>query len=125
MPLDNVNAFDMQHFSNKDSEHSSVTSVHSTSHCFDNCPSLLNQSGSCFPQSTYFKNYYTNMGFLSQPDNQMKRLGGHMPDQDSSSTQSTGQSHQEVSGTSEGNLHEPGISAQAGMAYINFICLFC
>ncbi|XP_008787861.2 nuclear transcription factor Y subunit A-3-like [Phoenix dactylifera] len=114
MPLDNVNAFDTQYFSNKDSEHSSVTSVRSTSNCVDNCPSLLNQSGSRFPQSTYFNNFYMNMGSLAQPDNQMKQLGGQMPDQDSSSTQSTGQSHQEVSGTSEGNLHEQSISAQAG-----------
>ncbi|KAG1366358.1 nuclear transcription factor Y subunit A-3 [Cocos nucifera] len=114
MPLDNVNAFDVQHFSNKDSEHSSVTSVHSASNCVDNCPSLWKQSGSCFPQTTYFKNFYMNMGFLARPDNQMKQLGGQMPDQDSSSTQSTGQSHQEVSGTSEGNFHEQSISAQAG-----------
>ncbi|XP_010939931.2 LOW QUALITY PROTEIN: nuclear transcription factor Y subunit A-3 [Elaeis guineensis] len=114
MPLDNANAFDTQHFSNKDSENSSVTSVHSASNCVDNCPSLWKQSGSHFPQSTYFKNFCMNMGFLAQPDNQMKQLGGQMPDQDSSSSQSTGQSHQEVSGTSEGNLHEQSISAQAG-----------
>lgn len=56
------------------------------------------------------------MDFLAQHGNQIKQLGGQMPDQDSSSTQSTGQSHQEVSGTSEGNLHEQRVSAQAGNA---------
>ncbi|EHA8589414.1 nuclear transcription factor Y subunit A-3 [Cocos nucifera] len=113
MPLKNVKSYDMQHFSNKDSEN---TSVHSASNCVDNCPSWLHSSGSRFPQSSYFTNLYMNMDFLAQHGNQIKQLGGQMPDQDSSSTQSTGQSHQEVSGTSEGNLHEQRVSAQAGNA---------
>ncbi|XP_010936981.1 nuclear transcription factor Y subunit A-3 isoform X2 [Elaeis guineensis] len=113
MPLNNVKSYDTQHFSNKDSEN---TSVRSASNCVDNCPSWLNSSGSHFPQSSYFTNLYMNMDFLAQHGNQIKQLGGQMPDQDSSSTQSTGQSHQEVSGTSEDNLHEQRVSAQAGNA---------
>ncbi|XP_038983059.1 nuclear transcription factor Y subunit A-3-like isoform X2 [Phoenix dactylifera] len=102
-----------QPFSNKYSESSLVRSA---SNCVDNCASWLNSSGSSFPQSSYFTNIYMNMDFLAQHGNQIKQLGGQIPDQDSSSTQSTGQSHQEVSGTSEGNLHEQRVSAQAGNA---------
>lgn len=62
-----------------------------------------------------------NMDFLAQHRNQTKQLGGQMADQDSSSTQSTGQSHQ-MSGTSEGKLHEQCVSAQAGIVSINVTC---
>ncbi|KAG1334236.1 nuclear transcription factor Y subunit A-4 [Cocos nucifera] len=101
----------MQNLSNKDSEQSSV---HSTANCLINCPSWWNYSGPNMLQSSYSKNLYMNMGAIAQQSNQMKQPVHQLPDQDSSSTQSTGQSHQELAATMEGNLHEQGALAHSG-----------
>lgn len=102
----------MQNLSNKDSEQSSV---HSTANCLTNCPSWWNYSGPNMLQSSYSKNLYMNMGAIAQQSNQMKQPVHQLPDQDSSSTQSTGQSHQELAATMDGNLHEQGALAHSGM----------
>ncbi|WOK97535.1 nuclear transcription factor Y subunit A-7 [Canna indica] len=54
------------------------------------------------------------MNFLDRHGNPVKHLGQPMPDQNSSSSHSTGQSHQEVSGTSECYNQEQHISTQSG-----------
>lgn len=73
--------------------------------------------------SSHPKNSYMNMDSLAHHSNQLKHLGNRIADQDSSSTQSTGQSRHEVSGSSEGNIQEQCISAQSGndSAYENHV----
>ncbi|XP_038985339.1 nuclear transcription factor Y subunit A-3-like [Phoenix dactylifera] len=101
----------MQNLSNKGSEQSSV---YSTANCLTICPSWWNSSGPNMLQSSYSKNLYMNMGTIAQQSNQMKQPVHQLPDQDSSSTQSTGQSHQELAARMEGNLHEQGALAHSG-----------
>lgn len=96
---------------NKDSEQNSV---HLTSNYVDTCPSWWISTGSNLPQS-YPKNFHMTMDPLRQHSDHLKHLGRRMADQDSSSTQSTDQSHQELSGSSEGNLQEQRISAYSGI----------
>nr|QFE32168.1 nuclear transcription factor Y [Agave sisalana] len=110
MPLEHVKGFEMQYISNKGSGESSV---HSTSNCANTRPSWWNSSASNYLPS-YPKDLYVNMDSLAEHANQLKHLGDPIADHDSSSTQSTGQSHQEVSGSSEGNIQEQCISAQSG-----------
>ncbi|XP_064996163.1 nuclear transcription factor Y subunit A-7-like [Musa acuminata AAA Group] len=78
-----------------------------------NHPFWWKSSSSTIPNSLNSDNLSMHMDFLAQHGNQMKHLGDQMPDQNSSSTQSSGQAHQEVSGTSECNNHEQYISAHS------------
>ena len=110
MPLEHVKGFEMQYISNKGSEGSSV---HSTSNCANTRPSWWNSSASNYPPS-YPKDLYVNTDSLAQHANHLKHLGDQFADHGSSLTHSTGQSHQEVSGSSEGNIQEQCISAQSG-----------
>lgn len=112
--LEHVKGFEMQDIGKYGSEQNSV---HSTSNCVNTLPSRCKSSASKYP-SSYLKNSYMNMDCLAQHANQLKHLGNGIADQDSSSTQSTGQSHQEMSGSSEGNIQEQCISAQSGTVYI-------
>lgn len=110
MPLEDVKGFGMQRISNNGSEQSHTQS---TSSCLDTHPSLRNSSASNCPPA-YPKNLYMSMDSFTQNANQLKQLCNQITDQDSSSTQSTGQSHQEVSGSTEGNIQKQCISAQSG-----------
>ncbi|KAK1288040.1 Nuclear transcription factor Y subunit A-3 [Acorus calamus] len=100
----------MHNLSNKDSDQ---TSVHSTSHGGVNCTSWWNSSGSHIPKSSLSTGLKLN-GEPAQRCNQIQPLGLQVQDQDSSSTQSTGQSHQDMVGMSGGNLHGRSISVQSG-----------
>ncbi|EHA8588947.1 nuclear transcription factor Y subunit A-4 [Cocos nucifera] len=101
----------MQNPNNKDSEQSSV---HSTASCLTNCPPWWNSSGPSMLQSSYSKNLCGNMCTIAQQSNQIKQPVHQLPNQDSSSTQSTGRSHQELSARMEENLHEQCASAHSG-----------
>lgn len=109
MRLD-ANSSEMQDIGIKSSQNSSL---YSTSTCeFD--PTCWNSSSAITPQSSCSKNLNMNMGFLAKDGNQVKQLSHPISDHDSS-TQSTGQSHQEASGTSEDNVHEQHISVNSGV----------
>ncbi|KAJ6805498.1 nuclear transcription factor Y subunit A-3-like isoform X2 [Iris pallida] len=110
MPSDIERGFDMQNINNKDFEKNPIDS---TAKCLNSCPSWWTSTGLHLPQS-YPKNSITTIDPLGQHGNLLKYLGHQMPDQDSSSTQSTDQAHQELSGSSEGNIHEQCVSTQSG-----------
>ncbi|XP_077236300.1 nuclear transcription factor Y subunit A-3-like [Tasmannia lanceolata] len=96
---------------NKESDQSSV---HSTSPCIVNCPSWWNSTGSQIPQSCLSKSLTLNLDSSSQHCHHVKQLGLQLQDQDSSSTQSTGQSHHEVATMGAGNPQGQCISIQSG-----------
>ncbi|RWW09732.1 hypothetical protein GW17_00026766 [Ensete ventricosum] len=64
-----------------------------------------------------------NMDFLGKDGNKVMLLNHSISEHDSS-TQSTGQSQQEISGTSEDNVHEQHISARSGISQTNMKCSF-
>ncbi|OAY80772.1 Nuclear transcription factor Y subunit A-5, partial [Ananas comosus] len=70
-------------------------------------------------QPSYPKTLCVNKEFVAEHGNQIKQVGHQMPDQDSSSTQSTSQSNQEVSGRSEGSSlnEQQHTSTQSGISY--------
>ncbi|ONK65356.1 uncharacterized protein A4U43_C07F36270 [Asparagus officinalis] len=109
MSLEHVEGFEMRNIGNKDSKESSA---YSTPNCV-NLPSWWNSSASNYPPS-YPKNLYMNMDPLAPQENQLKYLGAHIADQDSSSTHSSDQSHQELSGSTESKSQGQCISAQSG-----------
>lgn len=111
MPSEIPVVFEMQNTHPKDSDQSSV---HSTSHYVNIRPLWWNSSGSHVSQSTHSKDVNMNMDPLAQHANQMKQLERQMPDQDSLSTQSTGQSHQEESGRDKTNFPDECVSSQSG-----------
>nr|CAD1838000.1 unnamed protein product [Ananas comosus var. bracteatus] len=117
MPINNVKAFDMQNITGKATEGSSV---HSASiNVLQNCQSWWNSSSMFhFQQPSYPKTLCVNKEFVAEHGNQIKQVGHQMPDQDSSSTQSTSQSNQEVSGRSEGSSlnEQQHTSTQSGNA---------
>ncbi|URD74192.1 Nuclear transcription factor Y subunit [Musa troglodytarum] len=105
-----ANSSEMQDIGIKSSQNSSL---YSTSTCeFD--PTCWNSSSAITPQSSCSKNLNMNMDFLAKDGNQVKQLSHPISDHDSS-TQSTGQSHQEASGMSEDNVHEQHISVNSGV----------
>ncbi|THU55843.1 hypothetical protein C4D60_Mb11t10910 [Musa balbisiana] len=109
MHLD-ANSSEMQDIGIKSSQNSSL---YSTSTCeFD--PTCWNSTSAITPQSSCSKNLNMNMDFLAKDGNQVKQLSHPISDHDSS-TQSTGQSRQEASGTSEDNVHEQHISVNSGV----------
>lgn len=110
MPLQNVKSSEMQYISKKSEE----SSVQSASNCANTHQLWWNSSASNYPPA-FPKNLYMKVGSLACNASQLKHLGEQIADQESSSTQSTGQSHQEVSDSSEGNVQEQCISAQSGM----------
>lgn len=120
MLLDHGKGFEMHDIGKKDSGQSSV---HSKSYRVNTPPSWWNSSASNYPTS-YLKNSYMNMDSLAQQVNQLKHLGYQIADQDSSPTQSTGQSQKEMSGSSEGNIQEQCISVQSGTVIYSVIKLF-
>ncbi|CAL9147598.1 unnamed protein product [Musa hybrid cultivar] len=71
-------------------------------------PSLENRLSWCSSSNL-------NMDIMAENGNQLKHLGHQMHHQNSPSTQSTGQPHQEVSETSDCNNHEQHISSQSGI----------
>ncbi|WOL11597.1 hypothetical protein Cni_G20361 [Canna indica] len=100
-------SFDMQDIGKKGSENGSFYSS-----TFMNNPTWWNSNTTTILQSSYPKNLNTNMDFLAKDGNQVKHSSHTISDHDSS-TQSSGQSHQEVSGMSEDNVHEQHISGQS------------
>ncbi|KAJ6816581.1 nuclear transcription factor Y subunit A-7-like [Iris pallida] len=110
MPSDIVRGFDMQNISNKDSE---KNPIYPTANCVNSCPSWWTSTASPLPKS-YPKHSNMTIDTLGQHGNQLKHLGHQMLAQDSSSSQSTDQAHQELSGISEGNLQEQCVSTQSG-----------
>ncbi|KAJ8510360.1 hypothetical protein OPV22_000794 [Ensete ventricosum] len=111
----------LQHIDSDYCYYSQNSSLYSTSTCvFD--PTCWNSSSAITPQSSCSKNLNMNMDFLAKDGNQVKQLTHPISDHDSS-TQSTGQSRQEASGTSEDNVHEQHISVNSGVdnSYKNLV----
>ncbi|KAF8406844.1 hypothetical protein HHK36_005965 [Tetracentron sinense] len=104
-------AIRMQNLSNKDSDQSFV---HSTSPCAISCPSWWNSIGSQIPQTSLSKNLSLNMQSPTQNSRSTQQFGLQLQDHDSSSTQSTGQSHHEVATVGGTNPHDQCISSQSG-----------
>ncbi|XP_058108530.1 nuclear transcription factor Y subunit A-3-like isoform X2 [Magnolia sinica] len=88
----------MQNISNKKSEQSSV---HSTSPYVVSYPSWWNSTGAQIPQSSISKSLNLSLDSQTQHCHSVKPLGLQMQDQESSSTQSTGQSHHVAAGYEE------------------------
>lgn len=97
---------------NMNSKESQQNIVQSTCNYLSNGIPWWNSAGPhivLYPTTT---NLYANMNTLAS--NQLKKVGNPMLEQESSSTQSTGHSHHEVSGRSEDNLNERCVSTQSG-----------
>lgn len=85
------------------SKNSGISSAHSTS-SFIVGPSLWENSAETHTQqSSISKSVILKMGVALPHCNNTKKFGMHLHDQDSSSTQSTGQSHSEVATLKEGH----------------------
>ncbi|KAL4195925.1 hypothetical protein AMTRI_Chr04g180760 [Amborella trichopoda] len=98
----------MQTLCNKESDQSSGQS---TSPCVVNCPSWWNSSGTQVRQPAICRTLNLNMDSSTQHHSHVQQLGGQLPDQDSSSTQSTGQSHHEVAAVMGGDARLQGVRA--------------
>ncbi|PON96211.1 Nuclear transcription factor Y subunit A [Trema orientale] len=96
----------MQNLLKKDS---SVSTIQSESQLFVGCSSWENSSESHAQQSSISQSLSLNMGFPAQHHQNTKQLILQFQDQDSSSTQSTGQSHPEVASMKGSNLYGPGM----------------
>ncbi|XP_022720912.1 nuclear transcription factor Y subunit A-3-like isoform X2 [Durio zibethinus] len=101
----------MQNWHEKDSSISS----HSTGTYVVGCSSWGNSTESRVQQSSMSESLSLKMGVLPQHFHNTKQLGFQFQDQDSSSTQSTGQSYPEVASAGVGNLYGQSlISASSG-----------
>ncbi|OVA08906.1 CCAAT-binding transcription factor [Macleaya cordata] len=100
----------MQDISKKDSDQSSTYSI---SHGAVSCPIWWTSAGSQIPQSCLSKSVSLNMDSSHQDCRSVKQLGFQLQDQDSSSTQSTGQSHHEMSNMRGSNPNGQSISVQS------------
>ncbi|XP_058078501.1 nuclear transcription factor Y subunit A-3-like isoform X1 [Magnolia sinica] len=90
------------------------SSVHSGIAYTASCPSWWNAAGSQIPQSSFSKSLNLNLDSPTQHCHNTKQLGRQLQDQESSSTQSTGQSHHDAVNVGGGNLHGHCISGQSG-----------
>lgn len=88
--------------------HPEQNSAYSTSAGF---PSWWNSNGAQVPESSLPKNLSLNVEPSVPLPQNMNSLGRQLQDQDSSSSQSTGQSHQEAAGI---RVSEQSVSAQSG-----------
>lgn len=112
---------EMQDIGKKGSEKSSLYS----STTFVNNPNWWNSNSTTILQSSYSKNLNMNTDFLAREGNQVVQSRHAISDHDSS-TQSSGQSHQEISEMSEDNVHEKHVSFQSGKFQLtwNVVLLF-
>ncbi|XP_068662705.1 nuclear transcription factor Y subunit A-3-like [Aristolochia californica] len=101
----------MQSISNKESNQSSV---HSTSQGIGNCPSWWNSTRCQIPHSSPSKNLNLNLDSPTQKLDHVKQVSHQLQDQESSSTQSTGQSYHGVGGVEGGNSQGQCVSTQSG-----------
>ncbi|KAL0921550.1 hypothetical protein M5K25_008633 [Dendrobium thyrsiflorum] len=109
MSCENRKGTEMQNMNNKDSQQNLAQS---TCNYLSNSFPWWNSGGPhivLYPTGT---NLYANTNSLAL--NQIKQVGNQNLEQESSSTQSTGHSHHEVSGKREDNLNERCVSAQSG-----------
>ncbi|KAK6914711.1 Nuclear transcription factor Y subunit A [Dillenia turbinata] len=84
---------------------SNTISGHSTSPCISICPSWRNSVEGHTPQSSLSNGLSLKMGAFSQDCENAKQICFQIQDQDSSSTQSTGQSYPEVVSMGGSHLH--------------------
>lgn len=84
---------------------SGIGSAHSTSPYIVGCTSLGNSTESQVQQSSLSESLSLKMGVPPQHFHSTKQLSFQFQDQDSSSTQSTGQSYPEVASMGEGNAY--------------------
>ncbi|XP_072991006.1 nuclear transcription factor Y subunit A-5-like [Typha latifolia] len=101
----------MQNNSSKDLEQSSIRSTFSQP---TNCSSWWNSSGIQTSEPSYCKKISMNKASVKQYSNQNKKLGDKILDQDSVSSQLTGQSDLEVSEKSDGNVQEQCVLTHSG-----------
>ena len=93
---------------------SGVSSAQSESQLFD-CSSWETSTDSYAQQSSISNGLSLKMGVLAQHSRNTEQLCFQFQDQDSSSTQSTGQSDPEVASIKGGNLYRHGlVSTQSG-----------
>nr|UYC36112.1 OF23721 [Phoebe bournei] len=88
--------------------------AYSTSPCAVGCPSRWSSTGSAIPQSSVSGSLNLNLDSATQRCQHAKQLGLRLRDQESSSTQSTGQSHHEMASMGLVNSHGHYISGQSG-----------
>lgn len=88
------------------------SSVHSMPHFTVNCQAWWNSNEQQLPES-FSKNLSLKVESPPQLYQNMKQLGLQLQDQDSSSSQSTGQSHQEVSAIGRTNSQDQCISSES------------
>lgn len=86
-----------------------ISSAHSGSPFIAGCSSGKNSTESNVYQSSISKSLSLNMGVPAQHGHYTKQLSFQFQDQDSSSTQSTGQSHSEVACMKESNPFVQGM----------------
>uniref|UniRef100_A0A5B6YLY0 Nuclear transcription factor Y subunit n=1 Tax=Davidia involucrata TaxID=16924 RepID=A0A5B6YLY0_DAVIN len=102
----------MQDLHKKDSD---LSSAHSTVPCVVGCPSWWTSTERQIQQSSLSKNLSLKMETSHQHCQNANQLGFQFQDQDSSSTQSTGQSYPEVASVGESNRYRQSImSMQSG-----------
>lgn len=102
------------------------SSVHSMPHFTVNCQAWWNSYEQQLPES-FSKNLSLKVESPPQLYQNMKQLGLQLQDQDSSSSQSTGQSHQEVSAIGRTNSQDQCISSESGTYIFSlhiYICCF-
>ena len=90
-------------------------SPHSNSHSGANSQSWWNSTGSQVPQNSLSKSVSLTMDSSRQDCPSVKQFGFQLQDQDSSSSQSTGQSHNEISNMGANNRNGQCISVHSGI----------
>lgn len=93
------------------SKNSGISSGHSTSSFIVGSSSWENSAETHTQQSSISKSVILKMGVLLPHCHNTEKFGMHLHDQDSSSTQSTGQSHSEVATLKEGNPCGKGVAS--------------
>lgn len=102
----------MQDFYKKDSD---LSSAHSMAPRVAGCASWWTSAASQVEQSSLSKNLSLNIATANQHDHVAKQMAFQFRDQDSSSTQSTGQSYHEGASVEENNhCGQSIISTQSG-----------
>lgn len=98
--------------------------AYSTSPCGVSCPSRWSSTGSAIPQSSVSGSLNLNLNSATQHCQHAKHFGLQLRDQESSSTQSTGQSHHEMASMGLVNSHGHYISGQSGTSYSEVFYFF-
>ncbi|XP_020593115.1 nuclear transcription factor Y subunit A-7-like isoform X2 [Phalaenopsis equestris] len=112
MSCENFKGTGMLNMNNKESQQNIVQSTYNY---LSNSIPWWNSAGPhivLYPTST---NLYANLNNVAS--NQLKQDGNPILEQESSSTQSTGHSHHEISGKRDDNLKERCLSAQSGASH--------